>query len=54
MFYWYGFKNQPRSNMKAFNSMLFGIDSRSINNIIIPHNLHELVKRVNLYNGTFF
>jgi hypothetical protein len=34
--------------------MLFGIDSRSINNIIIPHNLQELINNVKLVNSDYF
>lgn len=54
MFYWYGLQNQPRSNIRTFNKKLFGIDSRLINNILIPHNLHELVGNINLDSSKYF
>lgn len=54
MFYWYGFQNQPRSNICSFNKMLFSTNSRSINNIIIPHNLHELVQNIGLNESKYF
>lgn len=54
MFYWYGFQNQPRSNIRAFNTIFFDVNSRSINNIIIPHNLYELVENIKLYDDKYF
>lgn len=35
MFYWYGFHNNPKSNIREFNVILFGLNSRSINNILV-------------------
>lgn len=54
MFHWYGFKNNPRSNIREFNSLLFGINSRSINNILIPHNLQDLVISIHMYDSEYF
>ncbi len=54
MFYWYGFQNKPRSNIRTFNTILFGINSRTINNIIIPHNLYELVNNIRLHDSKYF
>lgn len=54
MFFWYGFQNQPRSNIRVFNRIFFSINSRSINNIIVPHNLQELVNNIKLKDSEYF
>ena len=54
MFYWYGFQNNPRSNIRTFNMIFFGLNSRSINNIVIPHNLHELITKIKLEDSKYF
>lgn len=54
MFSWYGYRNNPKSNIREFNTILFGINSRSINNILIPHHLQELIQNINLNNSEYF
>ena len=54
MFYWYGFRNKPRSNIRAFNMLFFGINTRTINNIIIPHNIQDLVNKIQLRDSKSF
>lgn len=54
MFFWYGFQNQPRSDLRTFNMMFFGINSRTVNNILIPHNIQALVKKIELRGSKYF
>ena len=54
MFSWYGYRNNPKSNIREFNIILFGENSRSINNILIPHNLQELIENISLNNSEYF
>ncbi|MDD3022466.1 MAG: TniQ family protein [Syntrophomonadaceae bacterium] len=54
MFSWYGYRNNPKSNIREFNIILFGVNSRSINNILIPQNLQELIDNIGLNNSEYF
>ena len=54
MFSWYGYHNNPKSNIREFNMILFGVNSRSINNILMPHKLQELIENISLNNSEYF
>ncbi len=54
MFWWYGYLINSSNNIHKFNCRLFGYDSKTITNILIPYNLKTMVDIFNMPESQYF
>ncbi len=54
MFWWYGYLGNTQTNIRKFHCNLFGHNSKTVTNILIPYNLKMLVVLINMPDNKYF
>ena len=54
MFWWHGYLGNTQTNIRKFHENLFGYNSKTITNILIPYNLNALADTINMPKNPYF
>ena len=54
MFWWHGYLGNTQTNIRKFHSSLFGHNSKTVTNILIPYNLKALADKINMPENQYF